>query len=234
MRVAIISTIAIESSTILAKALNNNGVYARVFDKKETKRTDFSDFDYVFGYGCSGKSFGAIRINHREAIKICIDKTCTFDLLKAAKVNTVPYVRYKRDIPKAWDHIVIRDEIDGRMAGGLSYSENDQAIIPNGELFTEYFEHSYEYRIMVFMGAIVGRYYKREEDDDWYFNLQPKQGFELMDKHCLRAAEVLGIDYVGFDVVAKNKKDFRILEANSGPCITDEAENAIVSYFINL
>jgi glutathione synthase/RimK-type ligase-like ATP-grasp enzyme len=87
---------------------------------------------------------------------------------------------------------------------------------------------------MVFRGAVVGRYFKKEDSGDWYFNNQPAKGFEEMDKHCIRAAKALGIDYVGFDVVAKNKKDFRILEANSGPRITDEAETAIVEYFINL
>ncbi|MNQ79946.1 hypothetical protein D3C85_949070 [compost metagenome] len=55
-----------------------------------------------------------------------------------------------------------------------------------------------------------------------------------MDEHCLRAAKALGIDYVGFDVVAKTKKDFRILEANSAARLEDEAENAIVEYYINL
>jgi len=86
---------------------------------------------------------------------------------------------------------------------------------------------------------VVGRYYKAETPDDkgvleWSFNVQPKRGFEKMDEACLKAAKALGIDYVGFDVVAMNKNDFVILEANSGPILTGEAEEAIINYYLNL
>lgn len=218
---------------ILAKALQNNGVLAKVFDMKQDYYPD-KGYAFVFGYGCSHVTQNGKRINTPKAISNCVKKTNTFDLLTKSNINTVPYVTQKHQIPKEWEWVVVRDKIDGRKAEGIGYYENIPGNVPNGALFTEYFEHQYEYRIMVFMGEVVGRYYKRTNKDDWYFNVQPKKRFELIDQHCIRAAKVLGIDYVGFDVVAKNKQDFRILEANSGPVITDEAEDAIVSYFINL
>lgn len=232
MKVAIIHYVAGISSKILAKALNNNGVKAEVFNLNNTFKVDYREFDQVFAYGCSAESLHQNRLNTARAVSCCVNKPKTFDALRKANVNTVEYV-LKKPIPKHWDWVVIRDKINGRKAEGLNYHENNE-LVPIGNLYTEYFEHKYEYRIMVFLGKVVGRYFKKTIADDWYFNLQPAKGFEEMDDQCIRAAKALGIDYVGFDVVANTKKDFRILEANSGPRITDEAENAIVEYFINL
>lgn len=234
LRVAIITKVAMKSSNILAKALINNGVNAQVFNMRETSRTNFKDFDYVFSYGSSCETEHNKRLNKVEAVRTCVNKPRTFDALQKGKAWSVPYVMRKSAIPKSWDWVTIRDKADGRKAEGIQYCENIPGQIPDGVLFTEYFEHRYEYRIMVFKGEVVGRYFKAEKEEDWYFNIQPNKGFEIMDDHCIRAAKAIGIDYVGFDVVANNKKDFRILEANSAPAITDEAENAIVSYFINL
>jgi glutathione synthase/RimK-type ligase-like ATP-grasp enzyme len=47
-----------------------------------------------------------------------------------------------------------------------------------------------------------------------------------MDAICIRAARALSIDYVGFDVLAQTKNDCVIIEANSGPILTEEAIDA--------
>jgi glutathione synthase/RimK-type ligase-like ATP-grasp enzyme len=235
MKIAIIHYVAGISSKILAEALRNNGVEADVINlNKDYLPNRAAGYDHVFSYGASHKCNHPNRINSADAVARCVNKPATFDALKAAGCNTVEYCTEKNRVPKHWETVVIRDKIDGRKAEGLNYHVQADGPIPNGCLFSEYFEHKYEYRIMVFKGEVVGRYFKAETDGDWYFKLQPKQGFEVMDDHCLRAAKALGIDYVGFDVVANNKKDFKILEANSGPRITDEAEDAIVEYYINL
>jgi hypothetical protein len=232
LKVAIIHSVAGISSKILATALKNNGVKADVFRYSDILSRDFRQYDYVFSYGCSGRTDHNNRLNSANAVATCVSKPATFNKLIQAKVSTVEYVTEK-PIPKHWDWVVIRDKTDGRKAEGLHYHENN-ANVPDGVLYSEYFEHKYEYRIMVFKNEVVGRYFKAEDNGDWYFNKQPPRAFEDMDEHCIRAAKAIGIDYVGFDVVANNKKDFRILEANSAPRITDEAENAIVEYFINL
>jgi hypothetical protein len=232
MKVAIITSVGQESSKILCQALINNKVDAQVFDMKKTDKRDFREFDWVFNYGSSVFTKQQRRLNSDKAVKTCIDKPSTFNELEWANCYTVDHVLNK-PIPAHWEWVVIRDKKDGRKAEGLNYHENNENV-PDGQLYSEYFEHKYEYRIVVFRGEVVGRYFKCEDKGDWYFNIQPKKGFEIMDDHCIRAAKALGIDYVGFDVVAVNKKDFRILEANSCPRITDEAENAIVSFFINL
>ena len=234
MKVAIVHQVAGISAKVLQTALQNNGVECDVFRLSETHQRDFRNYDSVFAYGTSEKTLHKHRFNNVEAVKKCVSKPLSFDAFKAAGVSTVRYALDKKDIPADWYWVTIRTKVDGRKAEGLSYAPNIQAEIPDGELYTEYFEHKYEYRIVVFNGKVVARYFKEEIGEDWFFNLQPKRGFEVMDDHCVRAAKALGIDYVGFDVVANSKKDFAILEANSAARMDDAQENAIVEYYINL
>ena len=234
MKVAIITSVAQASGRILAEALKFNGVEAELFDLKKRDVYDLTGFDSVFSYGTSTDTKHKHRFNPSAAVKNCVSKPRTFDLLKKAGCMTLPYVTNRRDVPKEWEWLVVRENAGGRKAEGMHIIQQGAQEIPNGELFTPYHDHKQEYRIVVFNGAVVGRYFKKEEDGWHFFNNQPAKGFEVMDAHCIRAAKALGIDYVGFDVVAKNKKDFAILEANSAARITDEAENAIVEYYINL
>lgn len=237
MKVAIITTVAQKSSKALALALQNNGVEAEVFDVSKVGKTNFMDFDSVFSFGTSKKTLHKHRFNMSDNVSMCVSKPRTFEALKRAGCSTVPYVLRKEDVPKDWECIVVREDAGGRKAEGMHLIDRGQPL-PDGQLFTEYFFHKTEYRVMVFNGEIVACYEKVEgqhEGEVWhFFENRPKKGFKLMDEHCLKAANALGIDYVGFDVVANSKEDFRILEANSAARLEDEAENAIVEYYINL
>ena len=232
MKIALIHYVAGISCKELAIDFRNNGIQADVFRMSQTDKTDFRDYDYVFSYGCSATTLHNSRINSAAAVKKCKNKPLSFEAFKQAQADTVEYT-LRKPIPPEWDWVVVRSDQEGRKAEGISYHDNS-GYVPDGDLYTEYFEHNQEYRIMVFKGEIVGRYYKHEENGDWYFNLQPAKGFEKMDAHCLRAAQALQVDYVGFDVVAKNKNNFKILEANSAPRLTYEAAIAILEHFINL
>lgn len=237
MEVAIITSVAQKSSKALALALKNNGIHADVFDVNENGKSVFMEYDSVFSFGTSKETRHNHRFNTSSAVKMCVSKPRTFESLKRAGCFTVPYVLRKDQVPKEWECIVVREDAGGRKAEGMHLIDRGQAL-PDGQLYTEYFFHKTEYRIMVFNGAIVARYEKVEgqhEGEVWhFFEDRPKKGFKVMDEHCLKAAKALGIDYVGFDVVANSREDFRILEANSAARLEDEAENAIVEYYINL
>lgn len=238
MKIAIIHSVSGKSAKQLAEGFNTRTygqISAEVFRPFKDDRENFNDFDYVFSLGCSANTVHKNRINKAEAIGTCVNKVLSFEAFNKAKVDTVAYCTRKQDVPKHWDTVVIRDDPKGRKAEGLRFANQcDGEPIPDGLLFTEHFDHKMEFRIVVFIGKVVGRYLKRTVDGEWIFDLLEKRGFEKMDDHCIRAAAALGIDYVGFDVVANNKKDFAILEANSGAIMTDEAETAIIEYFINL
>lgn len=240
---AIITGRCIFSARQLAEGMNKrtNGEWqAKVYDVRKGEYP--KQPTHTFAYGCSEANKGWIppfHINSPVATRRCVDKLETFRLLSLAAVPIPNFRKESKYIPKSWERIVVRSKVDGRKAEDLEYFFQGDKL-PDAPLYTEYFEHKYEYRIVVFMGKVVGRYYKAETGTmpdgqlEWSFNVQPKRGFEKMDEACLKAAKALGIDFVGFDVVAMNKNDFVILEANSGPILTGEAEEAIINYYLNL
>lgn len=234
MKIAIVNSVAGVSSKQLGDFLRDAPNVVDVFKPYKGGIYDYRNYDLVFNYGCGADlAFNKI-VNTPAAVVKCVDKIASFKAFNEAGVSTVEYCRYREDIPKKWDWVVVRTAVDGRKAEGLSYHENKPGLIPQGNLFTEYYEHKHEYRVVVLAGKVVGFYHKTEDDNDtWHFMIQPKRGFEEMGRQCIAAAKALGIDYVGFDVLANTKNEFKIIEANSAPILTDEAMEAIYSYVYN-
>lgn len=234
MKIAIVNSVAGKSSKQLGDFLRDKPHQVDVFKPYKDGKTNFLNYDVVFNYGYGGELQANKVINQPKAVLRCVDKSKTFDALRAAGVDTVEYCLSNKSIPRHWDWVVVREEVDGRKAEGLSYHENKPGAVPAGALFTEYYEHKYEYRVVVLAGKVVGFYRKNEDGEgNWSLDVQPKRGFEEMGKQCVEAAKALGIDYVGFDVLANTKKEFKIIEANSAPILMDEAMEAIYSYVYN-
>jgi hypothetical protein len=228
MKIAIVNAVAGKSSKELANFLRDPPHQVDVFKPYKLDKYNYLEYDLVFNYGCGGGIRANKIINTNDAVAKCVDKTLTFEAFKRAKVDTVEYVRHREDIPKKWEWVVVRDSAVGRKAEGLNYLENKpNTVFPYAALYTEYFYHKKEYRVVIFMGKLVGVYEKEEADGEWSFILKPKRGFEEMVSQCIRAAKEIGIDYVGFDVVANTKNDFKLLEANSAPILTAESMAAI-------
>lgn len=190
---------------------------------------DIKNADLVFNYGSSSTLLHNAKaiINKPSSISKCVDKRQTFDTLLQAGISTCRYVTKSTDIPVWWNTIVYREDSCGNRAKGLDYF-NQGDKMPDEGLFTEYFKSEFEMRIMVYRGKIIGRYIKEEHNGVWDFVEASSAGLQTMDTQCKVAAQLLDIDFVGFDVLAKDCEDFRILEANSGCTMTDEALTHIV------
>lgn len=200
------------------------------------KQREFPGYDLVWNYGSREVVRADHLVNRPIAVQRCVDKIQTFEILRRYGLPTVDFTIFKHNVPDFWKSVVIRSQRDGRKAEGLEYAEQGDPI-PDGQLFTEYFPHVHEYRVVCGFGRVIGRYRKDRVENDWYFTHMSPQGFGQVDKDCLKAARVLGIDYVGFDVLEDTKGDCVILEANSGAMIQDEAlefvkqhSEAIVNY----
>jgi glutathione synthase/RimK-type ligase-like ATP-grasp enzyme len=207
--------IAAQSASRLAKALgcDRSNPY-------EARHSDYSGFDLVFNYGVSAKLKAKKFINHPLSVAICKDKLLTYKAFKLADIPTVEFTIDKQAIPKAWKTIVCRKTVDGARGEGMDYVYQGDPI-PDAALYTKFYDHRYEFRVVVFKGQVVGRYIKIEEDGEWLLVELEADDFEGIDAACVDAAHVLNIDYVGFDVLAKNMDRFVILEANTAPIITD-------------
>lgn len=233
MKIAIIHSVSGISARDLKEHLELNGQQADIFRPYTDGNPNLTKYDYVFSFGCSAGPKHNKRLNNRDAVIQCIDKVKTFNVLKKAGIPTVNYVQDARDIPKDWEQVCCRTSLDGKKGEGLDYFFRDDVPKHGYKLFTEVYHGEKEYRVMVFNNW-VGVYWKRKEGNDWMFRKQPNRGFEKLIADAKKAANALGIDYVGFDVLAKSKTDYVFLEANSGATLTPEASTQIVTFFINL
>lgn len=230
MKIGIIHSVSGESAKMLTDYLKEDGHIVTIHRpyKDDYPKKDFDGYDYVVSLGCSAETrYHKKRINTATAVAQCVDKRLSFASFDRAGIATVEWTTKKSSIPEYWDQVAVRKSASGRKAEDLEWYllPLEMNLVPNdAELYTRCFYGMYEYRIIVLEGKIVGRYFKRTlADGSWEMVLHKPHGFENMDDHVLRAAKALGISYAGFDVLAKTKNDFVILEANSGATVTHEA-----------
>jgi glutathione synthase/RimK-type ligase-like ATP-grasp enzyme len=216
-----------KSAKALAKALG-----ADANNISLTGRRDFTEYDLLLSYGCSAGTAHKRRLNLSNSILACIDKVETFKALNAANIPTVEWTTNPADTVE-WDVVVCREKLAGKANKGMTYVYQGEEL-PECPLYTKYFHHKCEYRVVVFQGAVIGRYRKDIDDNgDWEFTKMLKRGFEDIDSMALKAAKALNIDFVGFDVLANKRGKVLILEANSGPVLTDDVAKAIVKKLRN-
>jgi glutathione synthase/RimK-type ligase-like ATP-grasp enzyme len=242
MKIAILTSISLKAANQLADHLRENNIEADVFQptkKPENIPANWKGYDYIFKYGSSypipNGTFGKGRdkvINNTEAVRNCVDKWETFRVFRE---NNIPTVRHWNDptkVPLDVETIVIRDDRKGNGAKGFAIHEREGKPLPKGELYTEYFYYNYEYRVYVFKGkAFV--YYKHWDEGYHNFRLTKNPRAKKMAEHAIKAAAALNIDFVSFDVVARNLDDYAFLEANSGSILADEVSEHIVTWFLN-
>lgn len=202
---------------------------ADVINPYKTERRDYREYDLLFNYGCNRKVKCNRIINKSKSVARCIDKVKTFEALTEYEVPHPEYVVHKGKIPKHWDQIAVRPSRKGNQAKDIDYVMAGDKV-PDAELYTQVYYSKYEFRIVVFMGKVVGRYRKREVKDEWILDPVEAEGFEHIDAACIRAAQSLDIDFVGFDVLSRGKTKFVILEANSAPILTAETSSAIKKF----
>lgn len=232
MKIAVIHPKACtESARELAEALTTAGHNAVAINPRK-QRYHSRNYDFVFNYGLTEHNGN---VNEGTSVHNCVNKLTTFRMLQQYPKIPIPKFTEHANVAALWDVVVCRDAVDGRANEGMSYWYPREEGLPKGALFTEYFSHHYEYRIVVFKGKVVGRYRKdMDAQGDWNFTLMTKKGFKDMDRACIRAAEALQIDYVGMDVLENARGSYVVLEANSGPVLTEEVKKAIVKYIKQL
>lgn len=193
----------------------------------KTGERKYTEYDLVINYGCNRKLTTNAKINSATAVARCIDKFSTFSLLSKYNIP-VPQYTLDKNVAALWPCVVVRAEKDGAMNAGMEYCypKGKAARIPDAELYTEYYDHKKEFRVVVLKNAIIACYEKVREGEEWMFYERSYQYLQPVQQACLDAAAVLKIDYVGFDVLVNKENEFVILEANSAPIITEDVMKA--------
>lgn len=236
MKIAIITSVSFKSARELVDHLKVNNIDAAVFKPYKDGKEDFRDYDSVFSYGCSAHTLHNHRFNSREAVKKCVDKFSTFAAFKEAGIPHPRHWKYHADIPKDVTDLVMRKDPNGRKAEDMEYWEahNGKPIPAGFGLYSEWYWHRKELRVTVFDGLAWVYEKVRDENDEHIFTLSKSNVYSNVVTAAFAAAKQLQIDFVSFDVLYNNKKEFCFLEANSGTILTDEVSAAIVEYYLNL
>lgn len=219
-----------KSATQLAAALK-----APVVNPFEKGQFNFAGFDLVFNYGCSSVELAAKKfINHPNAVRKCVNKVVCYKLWETNGIPTVNYVTDRvAATEKPWKHTVCRADKGGNQNSGMEIVAKGDPL-PIAAIYSEFYKHKHEFRIVVLKGKVIARYMKkRTADDMWELVHLHADGFEAIDKAVLKASSVLGIDYTGMDVLANSQEEFKVLEANSGPAMTEEVLSIITKEFAN-
>lgn len=230
----IITSQGIESSRSLAAGLNEAGVPCKVIDVRKQQAFAHKS-EVVFSYGSSVHTAGhRKRYNRSKAVETCVDKGKTFQAFKRAKIPTVKNTTSRNEASN-WDIVVVRESASGRKNEGMDYwYKCDNVPLPRAELYTEYFHHSWEYRVVVFLDQVF-IYHKHSKNGEWALNLRKKSQWlyvhKQMEVYALAASKSIGIDYVGFDVIVNKKGEVKFLEANSCPILCPELKDAIIKHF---
>lgn len=187
-------------------------------------------FDLYFNYGVSAEphlelpQLQAQLVNHPRAVRISTDKIASYKVFQRAGVPTCEFVTNHRDVPKTWKEVVCRETVNGRNCEGILITGQDN-IVEGNPLYTRFFEHTEEHRIVVYKGAIMARYMKTNLKGGMYdLQLMQAYGYEEVDRIAEQAARAVGLDYAGVDILHDGASGKSLcLEINSGPLLTDEA-----------
>lgn len=232
-KIVIVTSVCEESAQELAFALHSAGLKV-VWATRRNYEANVYGKHTLLSYGSAVASQRSVssRINEVGATLACIDKVSTFMRLRGV-VPIPEFCTNRRDVPKYWDHVVVRNDACGRMAKDFTIIDQHAVErVPIGaDLYTKYIYHRYEYRVVVFKDKAFVYYKKPDGDGNVVLTYQKSEKYEAMIKDARKAAKALKIDYVGFDVVANNRSSYTFLEANSGPILCEEVKQEIVRYF---
>lgn len=225
-----------ESARKLSEAIPDSETW-NPFDSDEINPI-YGGMKFIFNYGTT-RQFRPGRdvrvINNPDAVKTCIDKIKTFEALKGIVPIPKYTTKYNMEQFLEWGSAVVsRMVVDGKQLEGYDVHDVLEQVPNNAKLYTSYFHHKKEMRVVVFKESVIARYSKETDPDNpAQLGLMPmsSRGYKNINEACIKAAQALKIDYVGFDVLVNSDKDFVILEANSGPIITDDVIDFFKFYF---
>lgn len=223
MKVVVIHASGIKASANrLTEELKARGHNAEARNPwREDYRGDAS-VDLVVSLGCSAKYTTKKRLNTREVVKTCVDKVKTFETFNKAGIPTLEWTTSTEEASK-WLCVAVRDVLDGKQGEGLDWwFKTGGEPLRAAPLYTKIYNHRQEYRVVYALGR-CWVFNKKLEGEEWSLKMHKDQAsFRKMKDVCRKAAVALGADIVGFDVLAKDKKTFVLLEANSGTWLHSE------------
>lgn len=181
--------------------------------------------EYLIRWGCSD-FFRATTLNNSEGIKLCANKLKTFEVLGGLCVPNTTNI----DEAREWGVVYCRKLIASSSGKGIVVASGD---LLDAKVYTKRVDGD-EFRIHVFgddtfvtqkrsrIGTEANEFI-RTRANGWVFcrqGIEQSQRLREAEESCLRAKNLLGLDFVSFDLILNDRA--YILEANSSPGIVGQ------------
>lgn len=187
-------------------------------------------------------------LNHPDSVALAVDKRKTLARLKEAGVACLDATE-SQAVAKQWaaeNPVIIRATAKGKKGNGVSIAHSP-AEVKKAPLYTAFYDKTHEFRVHVFNGEVIDYVQKKKmgEEKQAAFGLNGvndlvrnhKRGWvfahnkiiirDQIKQLALDAANALGLDFCGVDILAKFKKpangnkmifvDAVVCEVNSAP-----------------
>jgi glutathione synthase/RimK-type ligase-like ATP-grasp enzyme len=181
-------------------------------------------------------NYNANVLNRASSVVVASNKLLTLQALKVAGLP-VPLFTTDRNVALDWveegKRVIARQKLCASSGIGIVICDEDNETVPYAPLYTQYFKKDKEFRIHVFQGQIIDYAEKRKRlgqerssaskfirthTNGWVFCKDGVVVPESIKQACIKALQVLNMDFGALDVVSKDGK-FVILEVNSAPGI---------------
>lgn len=173
--------------------------------------------DLVINWGSSDFPAFAPASTLNAEVSDCSNKLVSFQRLSEGGVNVPDFWTDKEDIPDDAFPVVCRTKLRGHSGDGIVIAETRDDLV-NAPLYTRYVKKKHEYRVHVFTSPIPEAFFIQRkakkhgvENPNWKVrNLEGGFVFAETDyndtpveviEQSYKAAEALGIDFGGVDVI---------------------------------
>jgi len=229
------------SSRSLSARSVARGLDGRVL-KREGSLYQYRSGDVILNWGASATPSGLpVTFNQPHAVQVVCSKQRTY---KALALGGVPTVEWTTSPEEAisWHNsgsTVYHRAVDrGARGVGITVFPADASItnLPQGGFFTKRINSLREFRVYAVSGQIttilekrrrIGTEvdpYVRSHGNNWVFcRNHTAQIPDSFKQTCIKALEVVGLDFGGLDVLLSRTDKTHILEINSAPGITGTA-----------
>lgn len=242
-----------ESARAIVQALSPIAIMKKqttpVYGRKKT----------VLNWGHSSPRFsltGVTVLNKPEAVAKASNKLTALKVMKEAGVN-VPEFTNDINVAKEWiedERIVLcRTLLRANSGRGIVVAKTVTDLVA-APLYVKYIRKEREYRLHVFNGQVIDMVekkrrrgfiestdynkYIRSYEQGWVFVREGIQVTEETKAECIKAVQVLGLDFGAVDVVMNRDNNPVILEVNTSPGLQgttlQKYKGAIQSWFRSL
>lgn len=220
--------------------------------RREGSTYEESEGDIIINWGCGRNptwfSGDAEWLNLPRQVHIAVNKLRFFETLRDAGYPHILDFTKSKEEALAWlsggSVVYCRTRLTGREGDGIVVAHSAEEVV-DAPLYTKGEGKSREYRVHIMKGKVIHLSQKKRRKDvpdatsevknwknGWVFthhDITPLG--EGMEEECIKAIELLGLDFGALDILTQKGEVLKVIEVNTAPGIMGETEEAYTTAF---